>query len=494
MQANTIKMRIYLSKSKYLAGLQCPKLLWFNYNDKESIPEVDEAQQAIFDQGQEAGNFAKKKHLGGIEVPMGSYEETTAKTATLLKERKPLFEASFLHGQAYSRTDIVVPIGKDKWDIIEVKSSTEVKDINIDDVAFQWYCAKGSGLKINKCFLMFINNEYKKQGDIDVNELFKIEDITALVKKKQASVKKNIVKMLKIISMKKYPEIKIGAQCNDPYPCPLQDKCWGFLPKNNVTELYWMGKKAFELTDKKIYEITKIPQSVTLSDKQQIQKKAITEQKTHIDKEKIAGFIKNLQYPLYFLDFETFNTAIPLFDGSKPYQQIPFQFSLHVMDTPNGKIKHFEFLADSNEDPRSELVLSLKAIKDKGTILAYNMSFEKRVLKDLALQFPREAEWINEIIARIDDLIIPFKNFWYYHPKQHGSCSIKYVLPALTGKTYSGLEISKGDQASREYYRINFKECSKEDKEKTRKALLTYCKQDTEAMVEIFNILSKETK
>jgi hypothetical protein len=483
-------MGTYLSKSKYLAGLQCSKLLWFYYNSKESIPEIDESQQAIFDQGQEVGNWAQKKYPEGVEITMGSYDETSYKTKEFLKKKQPLFEASFIHGQAYSRTDILVPVGKDKWDIIEVKSSTEVKDINIEDVAFQLYCAKGSGLKVNKCFLMFINNEYTKEGNIDVNELFKIEDITALVKKKQASVKKNITKMLKIIEAKKYLEIKIGAQCNDPYPCPLEDVCWKFLPENNVTELYYMGKKAFELTNKGIYDITKIPQRITLSDKQQLQKKAVIENTIHVDKEKIAEFIAKFKYPIYFLDFETFNTAIPIFDGSKPYQQIPFQFSLHVLDKPNGKLKHFEFLADSNEDPRSELLLSLKAIKDKGTILAYNMSFEKRVLKDLAEKFPREAEWINEIIIRIDDLIIPFKNFWYYHPKQHGSCSIKYVLPALTNITYSNLEIKKGDQASREYYRINFKECSKEEKEKTRKALLIYCGQDTQAMVDIFNILS----
>ncbi len=192
-----------------------------------------------------------------------------------------------------------------------------------------------------------------------------------------------------------------------------------------------------------------------------------------------------LTHPLWMLDFETCATAVPLFDGTRPYQQVPFQFSLHKV-AEDGTVQHVEYLWEEDTDPRPGLVEALKAITDEGTVLAFNASFEKRVIRELAEAYPDEEAFLLGLNQRMDDLIIPFRQFWLYDPAQHGSCSIKKVLPALTETSYDGMDISKGDQAAREWRRaIN----GAEDKEAILEALRKYCEQDTQAMIDIMNIL-----
>jgi len=263
------------------------------------------------------------------------------------------------------------------------------------------------------------------------------------------------------------------------------------LPKNNVTELYCFGKKAYPLLTHGTVLIKDAPDS-DLNDKQLIQKNTVITKKPHIEPAHIKKFVEKLKYPLYFLDFETFNPAIPLFDYSSPYQQVPFQLSLHVLQKPDSKPEHFEFLADGPDDPRSKVVDALRSIGPKGTVLAYNAGFEKRVLEDLLELFPKE-KWLQSVIDRLEDLIVPFRNFWYYDSEQHGSASLKTVLPALTGISYEHLEISKGDDAARKFLETTYKneEISKDDKAKMRRALLEYCGQDTEGMIEILKVLEK---
>ena len=241
---------ISLSKSKYLSGLQCHKLLWHYYNAKNEIPEVDAATQAIFDQGHLVGEYAKKLFPDGIEVAkdVEGFDEVLKQSSKALALRKPLFEAAFKSNNAYARADILNPVGKDQWDIIEVKSSTEVKDINLHDLALQRFAYEGAGLKIAKCFILHINNEYVRHGEIEPKKLFKQVDVTNEVSKLSSSVAPNLKEMLRVIGEKKFPEVEIGPHCNDPYGCPLQEKCWAFLPENNPLTLYYFKKeKAFEL-------------------------------------------------------------------------------------------------------------------------------------------------------------------------------------------------------------------------------------------------------
>lgn len=484
-----------LTKSKYLLFLQCPKLLWINFNDPDLIPEVDEATQHIFDQGTLVGELACSLFPDGIKVPDDSFVDNLKKTKNLLNEKKPLFEPGFLCENIFSRADIIVPVG-DKWDIIEVKSSTEVKDINVQDVSFQKYCYEKFGLKIRKCFLMHINNEYIRKGDINPANLFKKTDITKEVEESMEGIKDRISEAFKIISDKK-PENSIGPHCKNPYTCQLFDECWGFLPKNSVFDLYRGGKKSFKLFEEGIMHIKDIPDRFKLTDHQDIQRSCERSGKIHIHKESIKHFLKELKYPLYFLDFETYNTAIPLYDGLKPYQQVPFQFSLHIQNKPKDEIMHFSFLAEGCDDPRNKFMSELKKLLgDNGSVIVYNPAFEKRILKETATFLPEFKDWVDSINSRIVDLLIPFRNFSYYNPLQQGSASIKKVLPALTGKKYDDMEIAQGGDASRRYLYIthgkpNGEKESLEEIKKVRDALEKYCELDTWAEVLILNKLKE---
>ncbi len=483
--------QIMLSKSRYLNGLQCPRLLWIATNEPERIPEPDAATQHIFDQGHLVGELAKKLYPGGLTVQTDDFMGNIAITKKLLHQRRPLFEAGMLSGQIYSRADILNPINEDEWDIIEVKSATSVKEVNYHDVSFQKLCWEDGGLKIRQCFLACINNQYVRNGEIDPRELFAIQDITDEVAAASEVVRDRIDEMLKVIGSPTCPEVDIGPHCGDPYDCPLTD-CWEGLPEDNVFTLYRGGKKSHELYSSGVFNISDIPAGYKLNDKQRIQCASVLSGEPYADKQAIRQFLCELEYPLYYLDFETFGTAIPLFDGTRPYQNIPFQFSLHVQETLGGEPKHYSFLAEGRQDPRPELLSALsRLIGGNGSVLAYNKSFEESVINDLGNAFPEYAGWAENVISRLVDLIVPFRSFYYYHPSQKGSASLKSVLPAVTGLGYEEMPIAKGDDASLAFLAITFEDTAAEDVARIRKELLAYCKMDTEGMVRIIERLEE---
>jgi hypothetical protein len=509
----------FLSKSKYLSGLQCHKLLWHYYNAKDEIPGIDAGTQAIFDQGHLVGEYAKEIFPEGIEVAKGvvEYESVVEKTYEIMKEmgvevvlpatmstpkaltsvtgahpRKPLFEAAFLYKNAYARVDILDPVGQLKWDIIEVKSSTTVKEINLHDLALQWYTYSGAGLTINKCYLMHINNKYVREGEIDPEQLFIKEDVTDRVISLLDGVEQNLEAMVKVIEQKDSPRIPIGPWCSYPYECIMTEVCWNFLPKHHPHTLTRLSShKAFDLIDAGVLNVLDIGKNVKLSDKQKIQIESIRTNRAHIEKEEIKAFLDRLEYPLYYLDFETVGSAVPVYDKTRPFEQIPFQFSLHIQKTPGSPPDHVGFLAEGREDPRETFLAQLKKhLGAKGTVLTYNAAFEKGRLNEATAIFTAYKEWNEKIQARIVDLLGPFRSFHYYHPDQLGSASIKSVLPAVTGKGYDGMEISDGGTASSEYLRVTFEEgVTEEERNKVRKNLEDYCGLDTEGMVWILDKL-----
>jgi hypothetical protein len=255
----------------------------------------------------------------------------------------------------------------------------------------------------------------------------------------------------------------------------------------------YSGKKLGEdLMGQGIIDISNIPEDIKLNDKQQIQKVCVVCGQPHIDTEEINKFLKSLRYPLYFMDFETFATAVPIYDGTSPYQNIPFQFSLHVITKPGAMVEHYEFLAGGKDDPRPAFLAELKQdIGPKGSILVYYAAFEKSRLKELAKAFPEYQEWVDSIIGRIVDLNVPFSDFSYYHPKQMGSASLKQVLPVLTDLTYDDLAIGEGTTASLKFMEAAFGNISEVERQKIRSDLLTYCGQDTGGMIEILKELGE---
>ncbi len=481
-----------LSKSKYLNGLQCQKYVWVQVYEPERIPQADTVTQYVFDQGHLVGEYAKRLFPDGIDIPHEDFMENIAATKKLLAERKPLFEAGILIGKIYCRVDILNPVNEDEWEIVEIKSGTSVKDVYIDDVSFQRYCCEQAGLRIRTCKLGFVNNQYVKNGEIEPRELFVLEDVSDQVEEVSAGIEERVLQLLGVISNKVCPEATIGPHCFAPYECSLRGECWAFLPENSVFDLRGGKTKQFALYEQGVLSITDIPDDIPLSRQQQIQKECVITGKVHVEKKEIRRFLGKLEYPLYYLDFETFGPAIPIYDGTRPYQDVPFQFSLHIVGSDGAEPVHYSFLADGKDDPRPQILQELRELLgSEGSIIAYCSGFEEGVLKGLVDAFPENADWLDGVLPRMVDLLFPFTHFHYYNASQKDTASLKKVLPAVTGKGYDEMGIGEGMDASVAYARITCGSATEEEIDKVRANLVEYCKLDTEGMIWVVDELRK---
>ena len=482
-----------LSKTKYLSGLQCPKLLWMHYHARERIPEFDAATQARFDQGHEVGRLAQQLFPGGIEIVWSKgLRQTVKDSLALLPQRKPLYEASFVFGDIYARADILNPAPGGKWDIVEVKSSTEVKDVHLADLAVQRYCYQGAGIPIRRCYLMHIDSAYVRRGAVEPAGLLIAENVTRKLRAFSKGIESRIDEMLATIAVTECPAADIGPQCSDPYECPLIGLCWERVNRwdDNIFTLNNLGAKAWALYKQGIERNSRIPEDYELQSRQMIQVAAERTGQPNVDGKAIQRFLARLTPPFYFLDFETFMTAIPLLDNSRPYQQVPFQFSLHTLADLAQEPKHYSWLWDGKDDPRRLMLEQLKELLGhEGSIVIYNIAFEPARLREAAEAYPDYAEWVKGIKERIIDLMAPFKSYAVYYPCQHGSASIKAVLPALTGKSYDDLAISDGGTASDEFLRVMFTDVDNKDRRTVRHNLKEYCGLDTYGMIEIIRRL-----
>ncbi len=488
-----------ISKSSFIAGSQCAKLLWTKFHDRDAFPKVSETQQAIFDQGHEIGNMAKQLYPGGIEVAEGiyGYSESIAATVKVIGQRVPLYEPAFEFNSGFVRVDILVPNGDDSWEIVEVKSGTSIKDQNLHDVAFQKYVCEGAGLKISGCYIMYVNNQYEREGEIEPEKLLVAEEVSDRIMGLAKTIPDRLEELKKISAQDKAPDIQIGPHCNSPYKCDLKYRCWNFLPKYPVTDLYRDNKgRCWNFLEEGVLGINDIPEGASLSAKQEIQRSSVMKGDAEIDKAAVREFLDGLEYPITFFDIETFQKAVPPYEGLRPYRQIPFQFSVHVLDSPGSDLKHFEFLAENSQDPRNDFMDKLiEVVPDTGTIMVFNASFEKSRIKECAQHEPRFQPWVDSVLVRFVDLLKPFNSFSYYHPDQHGSASIKQVLPVLTDTDYSNLNINEGSMASLSFVKMVFDSSMPEGtKNQTREDLLKYCALDTKAMVDVLNALIVECK
>ena len=481
-----------LSKSRYIRGLQCHKSLWL-YTHKPKLREESKIMQASFQQGNEVGKCAHKIFPEYTLIPLEgvSFEEQISQTQKALKTAKVIYEATFSYGGVLVKADIMRRVGR-SWELYEVKAANEVKDVHRDDAAVQYYVISGSGVKISKTFVTHLNKEYVRKGDLDVRALFVSEDVTADIKAKQTGIKAEIERQQKMLAVKQPPTIDIGPHCSAPYPCDFTKHCRSNIPANSIFDLAGTGVKKWALYKEGIVRMEDIPVE-KLKGQQLQQVKAYLDKELVVDRKGLKAFLSDIWYPLYYLDFETFLTAVPPYDGLKPYQQIPFQYSLHIQKRAGGKLYHKECLADPNCDPRKELLDNLlDEIPSNGCVLVYYQPFEKARLKELAEQFPNNAKQINAIISNVRDLLVPFKGRSLYSWEQQGSHSIKKVLPAFVkDMSYEGLEIGDGGEAIQAYQKM----CSAADKpeelNRIRKALLEYCRQDTLAMEKLVEVLNK---
>jgi len=488
-----------ISKSSFIRGKQCLKSLYLLKKHPELQDQISEAQQAIFDRGHNVGELAQQLFPGGVvaafELPAGFMRSIKYTRELIRLGKEVIYEAGLMYENTHCFVDILVK-QNGKWFIYEVKSSTEVKEVYIYDAAFQYYVLNNLGLEIENVSIVYINNQYVRIGDIDIQQLFTIESVFDRVLENQSFVKNLLLNEVSTLQKPEIPDIDIGPHCFDPYDCSFMGYCWKDVPDYSVFNISRLrSEKKFDLYNNGILETTDVPENYFLNTNQLLQVHADKTGEIIIDKPAIREFINTLKYPLYFLDFETFNPAVPLYDYSKPYQQIVFQYSLHILDKPGGQLQHKEFLAQPTGDPRIPMIEQLiNEIGTHGDIVVYNKGFETGRLNEIARDFPKYEPAIQNILARIVDLMTPFQQKLYYTPEMKGSYSIKYVLPALVpGFSYDNLEINNGGDASLAFANL-LDEKDQQVIDKTRHNLLEYCKLDTIAMVEVLMVMEKELK
>ena len=486
-----------LSKSLYTRAIQCPKSLWLKKYKKKVLTPPDVSAQAVFETGNLVGDLACQLFEGGKEVAYTkNYDEMITSTQNYIDENIPyIYEATFNYEGILVMVDVLHVEGN-KVSIYEVKSSTSVKDIYLHDVSIQYYVLKNLGFSVKSAFVVHVNKSYVRGEELDLKELFCVVDVSEEVLALQENIPTVLSEFNAYLDDKEHePNIDIGKHCKKPYECDAKEYCWKTqrgIPSYSVFNIFNLGsKKQVELYEKGIVNIADVPDDFAMTANQAEAVKNYKSGETHIHVKPIKEFCESLNYELYYLDFETYQQAVPLYKGISPYQQIPFQYSLHV-EHEDGTLAHYEFLAKIGADPRRALAEQLvHDIPLHVNTLAYNMSFEKGVIKKLAEQFEDLSQRLMDIHDNMKDLMVPFQKKHYVSPSMQGSYSIKYVLPALVPefeKAYKELEgIQNGSQAMRAFASLHVK--SLKEQEVVRKQLLAYCELDTLAMVKILDIL-----
>lgn len=473
-----------LSKSRYCAGLQCPLLLHRLVNSPELVPEPDRFSQYQFDQGIAAGRLATKMYEPGVHIPEFPITESLEKTKKALEEgAEHIFEAAFSFQGIHIKADILVNRSKGHADLIEVKSSTKVKEQHIDDLAIQRFVLEGNDLSVDSASILHMNPDYRHPD----GELFLLSDQSPTVDARMEEIPENLRVMRKVLRAGEPPKTDIGPQCGKPEDCPLKPECWKHIPELSIFNIPNLRKEKWEFYGQGIIGIDQLPEWFKGKPYQKPFLDSCRTGKPVIDKPGLRAMLAELKEPLYFMDFETLMLAVPMHAGTKPWQQLTVQWSVHVLE--NGKLSHHEFIHDTATDPRIQFIESLlDVLKDEGSIIVYSAPFETGRLEEIADSFPQYRERIDRVIARIWDQLLAFRNF-YCDARFCGSNSLKKVLPVMVPElSYKTLEVQEGGTAMAEYARMISLPEGKE-KEKIKQNLLEYCKLDTLAMAEILDKL-----
>jgi Domain of unknown function(DUF2779) len=477
---------LFLSKSLFIRGRQCHKSLWLQKHCLELKDEMSESQEATFATGFAVGDLAKELFPGGVEVPYDglSHDAQVERTRDLIaKGTETIYEATFLHDGIFVKADIL-HLGMRGWELYEVKASTGVKDYHVYDAALQAHVMKGAGIEPVRISIVHVNNSYVRHGDLDIRQLFTLADITAQVEELQPFIVEEIIAQRAMLA-NDIPAVDIGPHCDDPYECDFSGNCWSHIPEDSVFDLRGRGADRLALYRQGLIRQSDIPLEM-LNDTQRFQVESTLTQRDSIDREGVREFFDSLWHPICFLDFETFMDPIPPFDGTWPYQQIPFQFSLHIQRAPGREIEHHGFLGGAGRDPRPDLLKKLLWLIPEGAcVIAWNQSFEIRVLRGLTEMFPAHRDRIERMIANFRDLMVPFRNRSIYLWQAKGSYSIKEILPVFVPElSYEGLEIADGGAAMDAWHVMN-SVSDPAELARVRAALWEYCKLDTLAMVRI---------
>jgi predicted RecB family nuclease len=481
-----------LSKSRFVTGLQCHRRLWWEAHEPDA-PELvaDPEQQAIFDQGSKVGRLARERVPGGVLIdlePGAIAERVAATSAALAAGTHAIYEASFLADDTFAAVDILERVSGG-WSLIEVKSTTRLKQEHLADIALQLHVLRRSGLPVVRAELMHLNRACVHPH---LENLFTRVDVTAVVEPLLAGVPAEITRQLAMLEGA-LPTVPIGRHCEEPYQCPFQPRCWPHFPEHHIRTLYYVGARWWDFVAQGISMIGDLPEDAVLQPPAAVRQRRAIVTGTTVVEPALAAALDALASPIAIIDFETVAPPIPVWNGCRPYDAVPVQFSCHAQDGAGGWT-HSEWIAEGAEDPRPELVRRLAAACEGArTIVAYYADFERQCLKQIAEARPELSAPVDAILARLADAL-PLVRDHVYHPGFHGSFSLKSVLPALAPElSYAGLEIQGGWSASRELERLLLDGAAlgAEARAQRREALMRYCELDTWGVVRLLERLGE---
>lgn len=485
-----------ISKSKLLAFRQCPKRLWLEVYQPDLREDSDQAV-GIQNQGTKVGELAQQ-----IYDPMGQgsvidpfeegWTQAVDRTQALMAARKPIFEATFQTPESVVLVDVLLPVGRKSWRVIEVKSSTSVKDYHKEDLAYQVYVLNKLGVPLDSAAIAHIDNRWVYQGDGDYKGLLKEEELLAMASGSGETVSEWLTNAQAVLQQKSAPELAMGEHCKKPFECGFASHCSVGAPTAEMP-LSWIPNarsKAIReyISECPAGELAEVPDEL-LNDIQKRVKDVSVAQSVYFDQPAAASMLVDLGWPAYFLDFETINFAVPRWKGWRPYEQMPFQFSLHIVDEKGG-VQHEEFLCLENRDPTENFASKLiELCGEKGPIFVYNAGFENARIRELAARFPALSKDLLGLVERVVDLL-PIVKAHYYHPSQQGSWSIKKVLPAMVPEfSYEALDGVQDGGMAMDAYEQAIDTDEREEVQKLDRQLRAYCELDTMAMVKIWKIL-----
>ena len=486
-------MTIRLSKSKFVAGCQCLKRLYLQVHEPELAAEPEDAADAVIEQGREVGLLARKLFPGGIEVRSTRLDQAIRTTRELLAnpEVPAIFEGVFEHDGVLVRADVLQRRGENLWRLLEVKSASDLKDHYLQDVAIQSYVLSRSGLKLASTWLVHINRAYVLIGaTVDPRQFFSFRNLTQRSQHFQPELVLRLRSQFQVLAAPNAPDVPTGLHCINPVVCEFFTHCNSPMPHDHVGYLPRLHASTIaKLEEMGVQSVHDIPADFELSE---IQRRACTAIQTGQPwfSPELKREFESLEFPLCFMDFETVNPAIPRFTGMRPYDYLPFQWSVHLQHKPGDTLEHFEFLAMDSADPRTSFISSLcKVLGDAGSVIVYNQQFESERLWELAGWLPEYTDRIRAIQRRLWDLLPVVRNH-VYHPAFGGSFSLKAVLPALVpGMTYEGMAVPDGQAAGLAWESMIRGDSNESERQAKRKALSDYCGQDTLAMVKLLEAL-----
>jgi hypothetical protein len=487
-----------LSKSTFVRGLQCSKSLYLHKNNYDLKDPLSSTRQAIFSRGNSVGLLAQKLFPGGKDASpceRFNYSEALAKTQSFLNEGcQVIYEAAFQFNGLYVALDILVKHNS-KWIAYEVKSSAKITATYILDAAVQYYVISQSGIELSDIQLVYVNTAYIKEKIIDPAKFFTQISVLEKVVEKQLMVGQKIEELKQVLKATSAPDIQIGEHCHSPYTCDFIGTCRGPLNENSI--FYFNGisrQQQYQWYLNGIKNIENIPSDFSLNAEQKIQFDASKNKLVIINQDALSLFLNQLVYPLYFLDFELFMPAIPLYEGTSPYEHIPFLYSVHQKLDKKAKPEHFYFLAETGSNPMKQFVHKLLSdLGEVGDILVFDTTHEKRILAKAASLFPEYKQALAAIVERFKDLSEPFQKKQYYRKEMKGSYSMKSLLPALVHDLdFDNLRIKNGVSALAAFENLQ-NESDLFQAQEIREALVEYCKMDTFGLVKIIDALEKVT-